>query len=337
MDFYKHQNIWIAVLLMLLSSRNLSADETRPLPHRPLVPIGPGMGELMVQWVDVAHEEISKRILYTADRVDTFFADERIVEEKQNTHLTVTTSIVLIQDERPEITFPIDIDLTLPHVKNRFQLMIDSLLQEQEEQQDESEETEEGEGRQNELRVSVRYKVLEKALEWVSLDGGVQMNPDTIGWNTLEPFGKARIRITAEFDPWALPLTQQIFWFESEGFSAISRVDLERRLGRNTIFRLTGKADYAQNKEGAILNQRLLVRHKFSHQRAIGFELSGKGHTSPDVALDEYSLTVTYRRRLYREWIFASIEPEARFPREENFQFTPRLKFQFEIRFGDVS
>lgn len=337
MSFRTWQCIGIIILITAYSGGELAAEETRPLPRRPLAPTGMGMGEFMLQWVDMAHEEISKRILHTVDRVDTFFADERIVEEKQRTQLTIITSAVFMEDEKPDITFPVDIDLTLPHLKNRFQLMIDSLLQEPGEQQEETEITEEGEGKQNELKVSVRYKVLEKALEWISLDGGVKMNPDTIGWKTMEPFGKIRIRATTDFDPWALTMTQQIFWFESEGFSATSRLDLERRLGRNSIFRLMGKAEYAPDIEGAVLKQRLLVRHKLLDSLAIGFELSGKGHTGPEAEVDECSAKLTYRARLYREWIFVSFEPEALFLSEKNFRMIPRMKIQLDIRFGDVS
>jgi hypothetical protein len=225
--------------------------------------------------------------------------------------------------------------LSLPRLKNRLQLAVDTLLKEQA-----------GEGGifsgnkeddSPDIKVSVRYKVWEKFSEWISVDGGVKMNADTIGLNTLEPFGSLRLRNTVDSDPWALRLTQLVNWYEQSGWSGLSRVDLERYIGQNTFLRISGTTEYADAFDGQQYTPTLFLRYQFSNNRAIGLEFRIEGHTYPEIQTDVYEARLTYRRRIYKEWAFLSIQPIAQYPHEENFAFTPLLRFELELYFGRVS
>ena len=186
------------------------------------------------------------------------------------------------------------------------------------------------------VTVSLRYKALEKARQWITLDGGAKVNPDQLDLDALDPFVSFRIRGTSDFDPWALRLTQFIVWFKSEGFSATSRFDLERRISNNTILlRMTGKAIWSEEGEGVQLVQGVSFRKRLSHNRAIGLDLSGEGHTQPST-IDTYKTTLTYRQRLYRNWAFIAVEPGAQFLREDHFKFNPSIVFSLEIQFGKL-
>ncbi len=297
--------------------------------------ISPEMKETIGDWVDNAHEGISQQILGTADRFDGFFGDERIDEEKQNTQISLGMSTTFKQDVAPAFTFPIGIKVSLPRLKNRVQLAVNTLLREEAGQSEEMPEL--GEEENTELQVSLRYKMLEQVGKWVSVDGGVKMNFDTIGWDTLEPFGVFRFRATFDFDPWALRVTQFVNWYEQPGWSGLSRFELERYLGQNTFFRMSGTTEYAEEFTGQHYAPALLLRHQLSHNRAIGVQLYSEGHTHPIIQTDVYEALLTYRRRIYKEWAFFSIQPVARFTRDENFVMTPLLRFEFKLYFGRVA
>jgi len=137
-------------------------------------------------------------------------------------------------------------NLALPRLKNRLQIVVETLLKESEEA-----EGEEGDGDKDtiditDISVSLRYKMLEKARQWINLDGGAKVNPDELNLDTIDPFVKFRIRGTSDFDPWALRLTQFIVWLKSEGLRATSRFDLERRIRTTILFRMTGKTIWSE-------------------------------------------------------------------------------------------
>jgi len=300
--------------------------------------LSPEMSESIGAWVDNAHEEISKQILGTADQFDGFFGDTRIDEETQNTQMSLGISTVFTENAAPVFTFPIGIKLSLPRLKNRFQLAIDTLLQEQSGQEEAplSEASEEKEAK-NDIKVSLRYKLLQKVSEWISVDGGLKMNPDTIGWNTVEPFGSLRFRTTVDSDPWALRISQLVNWYEQTGWSGLSQWDLERYFGHNTFFRITGVITYAEEFEGQKFFPTVLLRYQFSYNRAIELQAYGEGHTYPEIQADTYEIRLTYRRRIYKNWAFVSIQPIARYDSEDNFVMTPLLHIDFKLYFGRVS
>ncbi len=334
MSHHNWKFIWIVTLIMTFSGASISANEQSVVPGRSKLPSGPGMGEIIIKWVDIAHAEISKRILNTAQRFDAFFGDERVEEEKQDSQINITTSVTLTEDQKPEYTFPVSINLTFPRLENKLQLITDTILKESEEG---AEEGDKDQTKATDITVSLRYKMLEKARQWISLDSGVKIQSDKIDLDSLEPFVKFRVKGTSDFDPWALRVTQFISWFENEGLSAISRLDLERRIRNNVFFRISSKARWSENEDGIQLAQALLLRQRLSHNRAIGLEVIGEGHTSPMAMVDQYKAKLTYRRRIYKDWVFFAVEPEARFFREDNFKWSPLLMFNLEVTFGKIT
>ena len=91
-----------------------------------------------------------------------------------------------------------------------------------------------------------------------------------------------------------------------------------------------------EENEGVQLVQVLSFRKRLSNNRAIGLELSGEGHTDPSTVMDKYKTTLTYRQRLYRNWAFIVVEPEAQFLREDHFKLNPAIMLNLEIRFGKL-
>ena len=283
------------------------------------------------KWVDKAHEEISKRIIQTSKRIDGFFGDERVEEEEADSQIKITTSVTISEGENLELTFPLSVKLALPHLKNRWHLMIDTLLKEDDDE--ELEDQNEDEDETNDVTVSVRYKIREQTRRWISMSNGIKIHSD----NIIEPFSKLRGRRIFDFDPWALRLTQYVFWFEDDGFGESSRFDIERRIQQKMLFRMTSKATWTEYSHGLEFSQIISLRKQLSNNRAIGLTLSGEGYTSPSTVMDKYAAKLTFRRRLYKNWLFLEVDPGVQFLREDDFELSPLITFNFELRLGNVS
>jgi hypothetical protein len=244
--------------------------------------------------------------------------------------------VKLTEDQNPEFTFPISANLALPHLKNKIYLIADTILREDEEKTEDGN----GDGDQKEdtdITLSLRYRVFRQLRKYINLDSGAKINPDSFDLDSIEPFVLVRSRGTFDSDPWALSLTQVIFWFESKGFGESLRLDLERRMRDNTMFlRMTSNAAWSKKSKEVEFGQSLLFRWKLSHNRAIGLKLSADGHTRPSTVIEKYAAKFTYRRRIYRKWAFFALEPEIQFPRKNHFKWTPMLMSHLEIRFGKL-
>ena len=292
-----------------------------------------GMGQFLKKWMDAAHAEISKSILNTARRFDSFFGDERIHEEQQSSQIKVTTTVELNEKGQTDFSFPLSTNLALPRLEHKVHLFVDSLLKEGQTADIPVEDKTKG----TNVKLGLRYFLLQKVREWVSLDSGVRLSGANLALSSLEPFASLRIRGTTDFEPWALRLTQFGNWFKEDGFSASTRADLERYFGRRTFFRVTGYAQWLEYEPGVQWIQSLFLRRQFSDKRALGVELSVAGQTSAPAAVAEYTANLTYRRRLYKDWVFGAVEPGLRFLRADNFALAPVIIVKLEIQFGRSS
>lgn len=340
MNQCKWNIIWSVTLILMFSGTAFAVSERSSIPRKGKLPTGTGMGEIIIKWVDIAHAQISKRILKSSERFDAFFGDERIEEETQNTQIKVTTFVEITEGKNPKLTFPLSANLAFPRLKNRWHLAVETLIKEDdglgdggsgEGKDDDKAEDDKSKDGVNDVTLSVRYKILQKARKWLSLASGVKVKSDQI-----EPFGKLRSRRVFDSDPWALRLTQFVFWVEGEGWGETSRIDIDRRIRRKMFFRMTSKTTWSENSEGVELTQSFFLRWRVSHLRAIELELSGEGHTEPMMVADKCNAKLTYRRRLYKNWLFFDMEPEAEFLREDNFKLTSLITFKFDFKLGHV-
>jgi hypothetical protein len=319
----------LSALLLFMLSASAFAESEEQRTQRNHTPSEDDMTETMLHWVNMFHEEISKGILTISERFDKFFGDERIEEERQDSQIHVATRITWAEESDPSMTFPINVDLAFPRLKDRVMIVLDTLL---ERDNDDKEPAEEGEeSGDNDVQVKVRYKGLEKDQRWLSLDSGVKIYSDK-----LVPFGEIRARRMIDYDPWAMRLTQFVLWVEDDGFAETSRLDFERRFGENRFFRTTSAISCDEQTSGLQFTQSLYFRQRISYIRALGLEVSAQGVTSPSIVIDQYSVKLTYRRRIYRNWAYFALEPQLRFLHEDHYQVAPLTSFTLEIRFGKL-
>lgn len=290
-----------------------------------------GIGETIENWVNSAHQKISAGIVQTSERFDKFFGDERVKEEQESTQLIATPTLIFSEEDTLGFSCPLTFNVALPHIEKRWNLMLETLLKEEDAADDED-----GSGdlvEENDVTVSLQYKILQQAERWLSFDVGVKVQAD----NIINPLGKMRFRRVFELDSWALRLIQVVFWIEDEGWGESSQLDIDHQLRENLLFRLTNHARWSESSDGLEFSQTLMLRWQLSGRRAVGIELVGQGHTRPSWKMDEYRASVIYRRRLYKNWLFSEIEPGIQMLREDDFDMAPFVMISLECTFGEIA
>ena len=57
-------------------------------------------------------------------------------------------------------------------------------------------------------------------------------------------------------------------------------------------------------------------------------------HTRPETHVDRYVLSVRYRKRTKREWLYYEIAPQVSFDHEYDYVFNPGIRLRLEFFFG---
>jgi len=278
--------------------------------------------------VDYVHDTISRSFLYLANRIDDIFAEERFIEETNESIIQLNTLTRYVAEENPVIRFSLKGRLALPYLENRLQLIFDSAERERDIRNDFR--TTDTSTDDRSFFTGVRFLARETRRSRLSLDGGLRWRGGPV------PFARVRGRRAFLFDPWLVRLTQSVFWFSDRGFGETTLLDFERPLDETHLFRASPSVTWAEDTRGVDVRQRISVIHLLRARRLIAAELDIQAHTHPSFEVDKYEFALRYRRPAHRDWLFVEIAPGVQFRRDNDYKMAPMITFKAEVLFGDV-
>ena len=70
--------------------------------------------------------------------------------------------------------------------------------------------------------------------------------------------------------------------------------------------------------------------HELSRRAALGYIAGASGDTEGYPSFYNYSVSVRYRRQIYKDWVFAEFAPELVWKRDKDYETTPVIMFRIE-------
>lgn len=263
------------------------------------------------------------------DGVDSFFMgqffDEEIVEDESsgsNGRIFFTTRRVIGEDVNYQAG--INLKIVLPKTRDRFKLLVET--DENEDGQSETDIL----GTTDNITYSTAIRVeLSDGRRWkTSLDNGIRWAGEPVY------FSRIRARRTDYYENWRSRLLQSIYWRTDVEWGSKFEVSALRPIDFTRHFSMGFKADYNLNDDKAELESSVAIFHELDYQSAMLYQLAAFGDTERITKVNEYVLSVSYRRKIYKNFVFAEIIPEIAFPRELNYEQTEAINFTLEIIFG---
>jgi hypothetical protein len=273
-------------------------------------------------------------LLGTAEWMDSFFVDERVIEEENRTRLMIGLAAAIRADDGVEFDEELDLRLTLPNTEDRLRLLIFGSAN------DEPGIARTGRGgvdeevdrrRGDRLSTALQYFFRSDDRRSISLRGGLR-------FNDLPPvvFVGPRYRETIELDSWTFRFTESIRWFSDDGWESRTTLDFERELPWDELFfRATPYGSWFEDENGFFYGTNFSLFQPFSERRAMEYQWLTEFQTRPSNRLEETTLRLRYRQRLWRDWLVVEVAPELAFPRDEDFGPTPGIVLGFDVIFGN--
>jgi hypothetical protein len=114
------------------------------------------------------------------------------------------------------------------------------------------------------------------------------------------------------------------FWQDHLGFGITPQLDFGRPFSHRYIFLWANSATVFHNREGFLWGTEVSLSRIMSSFSAIAFAVGANGATRPSLVADRFNLatnnykvSVKYRRKIYRPWLFLEMVPEANWRRDE--------------------
>jgi hypothetical protein len=263
------------------------------------------------------HDVVAARVDALADRLDRFFTDQRSLAEEQKSQLRVTPTVERIEGRATDVSMPIDGRLVLPRLEDKLRFQIRT-AEDGEDDPLGAGEPPVGDARTDDSESSTLlglvYTTVAEQARNISVRGGLRLRDGTV-----KPVASLRGRVTVPAGEWITRLTLSFFYDEDE-FGTRALVDFDRSIGRATLFRSSSRVTATETSPGADLLQTFSLRHQPTEHTGVELRFSTEGHTDPVTVADRYIVGVTYRTRVWKDWLTLSLTPELRYPRDIGFE-----------------
>lgn len=316
--------------LLLMSMLSLpapaAAQEVPPLEDTPQEET------LLDEYLDDTHRIISDAFLTIPNGVDSFFATTRIEEESNASLMRLSLEPTLEKGNEWSFIARVKIKLVLPHTEKRLRLVIESTPEEALQQPSEGlvGESSPLDAVKSAEQTAAIQAILRETRRWhVNLSSGIKLH------TPIDPFVRLRGWGTFPLEQWQIRLTQSVFWFDSIGLGETTRLDFERPLDIDTLFRASSQATWHRDDDLFHLSQDFNLYYRHSKDRAIAYRLAVFGLNEPTTHVTDYYVNVRYRVRTTRDWLFFEIGPQLHYPKDADFDLSPSLNFKLEAIFGN--
>ncbi len=284
--------------------------------------------------IDKTHKKISEYIFNSAEWLDSFFGDHRFSAEDNRTRVKLRTSAFTDSKDGFDIGAGASFRLVLPNLEKRWHIVVSGSSAD-----DDFRETKNSTGdvrkdfvkaEENDFSLALQYFIKTTSRNNIRIESGIR-------WRDNEPvlFAGPRYRWYKQIsDPWALRFTQQFRWYTDEGWYIRSAFDMERPVSEKFFFRSSAEGVWQEEEEGYSYSFGLSLYHTLSPGRVLEYQIGNNYETRPVHVLDEVSIRVRYRQRLWRDWLRLEISPQVTLPREEDYEIVPGIFVQLEVEFG---
>ena len=278
-------------------------------------------------WMDKGHASIDKGADSLAIWLDSFFGTPSSDIENANTALRLQLNNHWEENEGVETKVRLRGKLHLPRLSKRLSLVF---LDEDENDTDNDIAKEAVDEERNSTDVALQYNA--KETKRSRLDIKLSVRSD------FEPKISARYRYNYPFwDYYKVEFTETVFYRTDDGFGSTTRVRLDRTLSSNKLLSWSNRAKVSEDFDGTRWSSTLSLAKRLTNDRALSYVVGASGETKPDRLTTRYGVSVVYRQKIFRPWLFVELEPAYQWDksdvddhREGNAMFTLRLEAKFE-------
>jgi len=287
----------------------------------------PMLDEAQEKKMDEIQAAASAELLDVANWIDSFFDDDRALDEENTTRATIKLSLGYSRNDNFEIKPRFDWRLKLPKLSSRAQLFIQAS-----EDEDFNVENDPITSRpahedsdNSQLTAGLRWFLKESNFFNVSVDTGAS-------WDYL--FAGLRFRAIQDFGSWQGRLTDRLRYYTDDGLENKISYDLERSVSEKLMFRSTTSVNWYEDDDGFPHSQYFRLYQVLSEFQALSYESGVYMDTEPSYKMTDLQFIVKYRQRFFRDWLVFEISPKLTFPEDHDYEANPGIIFKFEASIG---
>jgi len=288
--------------------------------------------KLTSNWLIDKRNEWSSMIGNTGSQLDLFFAGEQVEYKANASYLRLALETKFSKQGELSLEPVFKFKLDLPTLKKRLKLVIESHIPEQETLSEANIDSSLQDEDPSISTTTGAFKYFFGTVKnWrTSTSIGVRLN------RMLNPFWRMRMKREWDLDyDWYFKAQQRLYYFHDDGWGERTQFIFEKPF-YSYFITSKSEAKWRHNERLMRYAQVFSIKKKLSSIRAIKYELGILFENQPNVIVTDYYFKMTYRRLLYKDWLFYEMSPELLFPREDSFKANPSVLMRFEVKFSNL-
>lgn len=272
---------------------------------------------------------ISGRVVDLANRLDSFFGEQRADDELNRSALRLSYARILRMERRSRERVEVRLNLRLPNLEDKFRFSVEKNEPKKDDTpQDPVAARLEAERKERE-REAKRKEEEEKEPWRFRGDTGVVVSVPP------SAFARARLRKNWRLIKYVPRFIEEVGYYTDRGLVESTTFNVDRRLRDDLLFRFENDKIWQITDKEFNTEHGPTLQHKFTEDDA--FSYSAKGSTTVDWGswyLNNWRVAVSYRRNLRNQWLYGEITPAIDFPKTESFRRMPSITVRVESLFG---
>ncbi|MGC8121116.1 hypothetical protein [Marinobacter sp. VGCF2001] len=133
---------------------------------------------------------------------------------------------------------------------------------------------------------------------------------------------------------WALNVQQRLYYYHTEGWGARTWVGSNRALDNGWHYYNSSELEWVHRDRRFVMAHIHSVQKRLNTRSVITPRIGVLGESQPSWRPSSYFADITWRYRVYEDWLFAELVPALEYAREEDFDDHASLVFRVEMYFA---
>jgi len=324
------------ILITFFSIKGFSADVVtqKPAVESPTQPKKKSTKKTTVQAIEppakpligpapeTFHENVSRRVTDLATRIDSFFGDSRALDARNKSSAVVSLSQDIPEGGIPTPNFGVALNLKLTNLERAGKELENSVLGNGFEKINPTEE-----------EVPKGPQITEDIRPWrLVLD-------QQLGAKWL-PTYSAKLRASKDFDTgeFLQHFSVNYGWDTENIWNSRIILETDYALNSNWLFRWTNEGHWYFSRVLITTSHGPSFFHTINDYTSMSYNFRYDTEYIDNTLFyaSGYSASVTFRRDLFKKWIFLDLVPSINFPRKKDFARVLNFGIRIECIFGDL-
>ncbi len=298
-------------------------------------PLGAASQDLLAQkraetteeevWLDDAHAEVSQTLRQASAWMDSFFDDNRSVEEENRTRARLKLGLRYSEAEAFELEPRINLRLHLPQLSKKASMILFAA---------DDDKPEIGASRTDPGFFGKDERKAGAALQYFLNEGEKYNISFTGGGATGYLYGGLRYRHTKEFADWQTRFRTQLRYYTDDGLVNLNSLDCDRELSKIWFFRTTTQLEWLEEDSELPLTLAFRLYQVLDEDRVLSYEWENRMEEIDQGEISEVMLLFRYRQRFLREWLFWEVSPRVTFDDDQDWDSEYAVLVKVDITFG---